>query len=82
VITLRGMVCPSLYMVTAIDAGKKTADIKNPKGETIGIHRAAPGFFRQVEKRERLPFPFFACPETVSAGSPVGSPQLPSSGYK
>jgi hypothetical protein len=32
-------------MVTAIDAGKKAADIKNPKGETIGIHRDVPGFF-------------------------------------
>jgi hypothetical protein len=38
-------------MVTAIDAGKKAADIKNPKGETIGIHRDVPGFFGHVEKR-------------------------------
>jgi hypothetical protein len=30
------------YMVTAIDASKKTADIKNPKGETIGLHRGVP----------------------------------------
>ncbi len=27
------------YMVIAVDANKKTADIKNPKGETIGLHR-------------------------------------------
>jgi hypothetical protein len=27
------------YVVTAIDASKKTADIKNPRGETIGLHR-------------------------------------------
>jgi hypothetical protein len=27
------------YVVTAIDASKKTADIENPRGETIGLHR-------------------------------------------
>jgi hypothetical protein len=33
---------PVTYMLTAIDASKKTADIKNPKGETIGLHRDVP----------------------------------------
>jgi hypothetical protein len=31
------------YTVTAIDLSKKTADITNPRGETIGLHRDAPG---------------------------------------
>lgn len=30
------------YMVTAVDASKKTADIKNPKSETIALHRGIP----------------------------------------
>ncbi|HVR23124.1 MAG TPA: hypothetical protein VMU26_07365 [Candidatus Polarisedimenticolia bacterium] len=30
------------HTVTAIDASKKTADIKNPRDETIGIHRDVP----------------------------------------
>jgi hypothetical protein len=30
------------YMVIAVDATKKTAHIKNPKGDTIGLHRDVP----------------------------------------
>ncbi len=30
------------YMVIAVDANKKTADLKNPKGDTIGLHRDVP----------------------------------------
>jgi len=30
------------YMVVAVDANKKTADIKNPKGDAIGLHRGVP----------------------------------------
>lgn len=30
------------HRLTAIDASKKTADIKNPRGETIGFHRDVP----------------------------------------
>ena len=69
-ITLRGNGLPVAYRVSAIEAGKKTGDIKNPNGETIGVHRAARGFFRQVEKRGAFAVPLFACPETVFAGSP------------
>jgi hypothetical protein len=29
-------------MVVSIDSAKKTADIKNPKGETIGLYRSVP----------------------------------------
>jgi len=70
VITLRSNGLPVAYRVSAIEAGKKTGDIKNPNGETIGVHRAARGFFRQVEKRGAFAVPLFACPETVFAGSP------------
>jgi hypothetical protein len=61
VITLRAWFALA-YMVTAIDAGKKTADIKNPKGETVGIHCDAPGFFRQVEKRGAFAAPLSCLP--------------------
>jgi hypothetical protein len=30
------------YMVTAVDASKQTADIKNPKGDAVGLIRAVP----------------------------------------
>jgi hypothetical protein len=30
------------YVVIAIDQSRKTADIKNPKGETVGLHRGVP----------------------------------------